>query len=310
MLGYLGLPATLRIQLSMDEERVAVSPPPHEVFDIELPLTSLHGVVCGQGKPLLIVPATISLVEDWLPLIQYMGQEYRAYFFELPGHGRSTAFEDGFSSELVSETIGHLLDELGLDEIALMGFSFGGILAMKTLQAIGDRVERVILLAPCVSYRGLLHTKPKILALRAAMETLKGRRARNGALKFMHDPRSVDAMVWFMTQVGKYETSADLRARLLEFPAETLDVLVSQVREILSITEEDLAGPYPQRCFFAMSVRDPLLDFSTSEAFALSQFSSTEVHRFDFDYHAPPEPFAFEELNRDYRPLLDEAFAD
>ena len=53
-----------------------------------LPLTKLHYVTCGDGPPLIMVPATMSKIKNWLPLAQFMGQKFTVHFFELPGHGR------------------------------------------------------------------------------------------------------------------------------------------------------------------------------------------------------------------------------
>jgi len=44
--------------------------------------------------PLIIVPATISELENWLSLAQFMAQWFHVYFFELPGHGRSEPFRN------------------------------------------------------------------------------------------------------------------------------------------------------------------------------------------------------------------------
>jgi hypothetical protein len=170
---------------------------------------------------------------------------------------------------------------------------------------LGDRIDDVALLAPCVSHEGLKHSRAKLLALKTTVGALRTELGRSGVLRLMHDERTVDLLVWFMTEIGKYETNADLRARLLEFPPATLDVLLAQVREVLTVESTELTGPFPQRCFFGMSVRDPLLDFETSLRFVEEQFSEPIVHSFDFDYHVPPEPFTLEQLNRDYRPLLD-----
>ncbi|MDA3937051.1 MAG: alpha/beta hydrolase [Actinomycetota bacterium] len=286
-----------------------MTPPKHSCHFADLPLTRLHYVRCGEGDPMIIVPATISEIKDWLPFVQFLGQGYRTHFFELPGHGGSEPFDQPFSSELVAESVEQLADHLGLDRFILMGFSFGGVLTFKTLQRLSDRVDKVVLLSPLVSYLGLRHSRAKLLALKATVGTLRNPKAKNGMLKLMHDERTVDALVWFMTVVGKYETNADLRARLLGFPPATLDVLLSQVREVLSVETDDIAGPYTQPCFFGMSVNDPLLDFATSVSFVQEQFTDPIIKRFTFDYHAPPDPFTFEQLDRGYRSMLS-AFDD
>ena len=42
-------------------------PPTHKTYFIDLPLARLHVLETGQGAPLIMVPATISELENWLP---------------------------------------------------------------------------------------------------------------------------------------------------------------------------------------------------------------------------------------------------
>lgn len=281
------------------------SPPPVTIHQADLPSTSLRYAACGDGPPLIIVPATISLVEDWTPMIQFVGQHYRAYFFEMPGHGGSTPLEEGFSSVRLSGVIGELADHLGIADFALLGFSFGGILTLRALQGLGDRVNRVGLLSPCVSNRAL--TRPPLdRALISAMISALGYSVpRNAVARLLGSESVVRVLAWFMQEVGGFESPTDIRERLMGFSASTLDVLVSQVREILTVTEEDLAGPYAQPCFFGMSEFDPLLDYALTERFVRTNFPDLVVETFDWEYHAPPEPLTFEDYVRDYTPLLD-----
>ncbi|MHB1018174.1 MAG: alpha/beta fold hydrolase [Coriobacteriia bacterium] len=280
-------------------------PPPVTIHQAALASTSLRYAACGDGPPLIIVPATISLIEDWTPMIQFVGQHYRAYFFEMPGHGGSTPLEEGFSSVRLSDVIGELADHLGIDDFALLGFSFGGILTLRALQGLGERVNRVGLLSPCVSNRAL--TRPPLdRALISAMISALGFSVpRNAVARLLGSESVVRVLAWFMQEVGGFESPTDIRARLMSFSASTLDVLVSQVREILTVTEEDLAGPYSQPCFFGMSEFDPLLDYALTEQFVRANFSDLIVETFDWEYHAPPEPLTFEDYVHDYTPLLD-----
>jgi pimeloyl-ACP methyl ester carboxylesterase len=103
------------------------------IHQAELSATSLRYAACGDGPPLIIVPATISLIEDWTPMIQFVGQRYRTYFFEMPGHGSSTPLAEGYSSERIAQVIAGLADHVGAERFALLGFSFGGILALRAL---------------------------------------------------------------------------------------------------------------------------------------------------------------------------------
>lgn len=280
-------------------------PPPVTVRDAELPGTRLRYAECGDGPPMVIVPATVSLIEDWTPMIQFVGQRYRAYFFEMPGHGASTPLAEGYSSERIARVIGDLADHVGAERFALLGFSFGGILALRAVQELGDRVVKVGLLSPCVSNRAL--TRPPIdrALVSAVTGALEHRLPRAALARMLGSETAVKLLIWFMCDVGGFETPTDLRERLMAYSASTIEVLAAQVREILTVTEEDLAGPYPQPCFFGMSEFDPLLDYHRTEAFVRANFADLVAERFDWPYHAPPEPLTFDDYVRDYTPLLE-----
>ena len=132
-----------------------LQPAPISIYSAKLPKTTLRYAKCGNGPPLIILPATISRIKDWSSMIEAMGTKFTAYFFELPGHGGSSAYEENFSSDLVSETVKSFADFLGLGNFSLMSFSFGGILAYKTIAQLENRIDRVILIAPCLSYKAL-----------------------------------------------------------------------------------------------------------------------------------------------------------
>lgn len=125
-----------------------ISPPQATFGDITLQNTRLHYVKAGTGPPLIIVPATVSLIRQWLPLTQFMGQRFTSYFFELPGHGGSTPYPEKFESRFIPKTVEGFVNSLGYEKFNLMGFSFGGLLALRTLEYLQDRIEKVILLSP------------------------------------------------------------------------------------------------------------------------------------------------------------------
>jgi pimeloyl-ACP methyl ester carboxylesterase len=281
------------------------TPCPVVLKHAELPGTRLRYAECGDGPPLIIVPATVSLAEDWTPMIQFMGQRYRTHFFEMPGHGGSTPLAEGFSSARLAAVIGDLADHIGAERFALMGFSFGGILTLRALQHLGDRVDRVGLLSPCVSHRALLRPPADRAMISAVITALEHRAPRRVLAWLLGNETAVRLVVWFMCEIGGFETPSDLKARLMSYSAATIQVLVAQVREILTVTEEDLAGPYPQPCFFGMSEHDPLLDYGITRTFIDANFADLVSERFDWPYHAPPEPLAFEDYVRDYGGLLD-----
>ncbi len=275
----------------------------HQIF--ELPLTRLNVGVFGDGPPVIVVPATISLIDDWDALIRFVGQRYRVYFFEMPGYGGSEPFAGRFSSALVAQTVGHLADAIGAERFSLLGFSFGGALTMRSLQLHADRIDRVCLLAPYVGLECLRHSRGKLLALQGALFTVRSRMARRGLAGALRSTTGTAALAWFMKTVGKFETSADLRRRLESFTAHSLDALIAQVDEILTTPGEEFAGPYDVPCLFGMSTNDPLLDYGVSESFVRRNFTNLTVDTWTMPWHAAPEPFTIEDYAREYHVLLD-----
>ncbi len=278
--------------------------PPLDVRQYDLPLTSLRVGVAGSGPPVIMVPATISLIEDWSTLIQFIGQKYTAHFFELPGHGGSTPFEGGYSAAKVTQTIGDLADAIGAERFSLLGFSFGGLLTLKALQQHEDRIDRVVLFSPFVTNKALRHSPAKLALLKSTIVALRPELARRGMMSVLKNPATVSIIDWYMRFVGKFETAADLSVRLSGFSSSTLDVLLAQVEHILSAKEEDVAGPFATPCLFGMSVHDPMLDFNITTQFVNEHFANVHEVRWDWPYHAAPKPPSVADYNRDFAELL------
>lgn len=272
---------------------------------LDLPLTSISVGSFGSGPPVIIVPATISLMDDWEPLIRFVGQRYTAHFFELPGYGGSRAIEGGYRSESVAQLVEQLADALGVARFGLLGFSFGGLLAMRALQRCGDRVDRLCLLAPYVGKEALRHSRRELLGMRAALIALRPEISRRGMVAALKSPAGLAFTAWFMRSTGRFETSSDLRQRLSAFTPESLEALLAQVNELLITPAADLVGPYHTPCLFGMSAYDTTLDYHPTLDFIRRAFPHRTEERWDFPYHAPPVPLTISDYERDFRSLIE-----
>jgi pimeloyl-ACP methyl ester carboxylesterase len=273
---------------------------------IALPLTTLYYASCGQGPPLIIVPATISRIRDWQPLIRFMGQKFTTLFFELPGHGGSTPFPQPFSSKLVGQTVEDLINALQFDTITLMGFSFGGILTLRVLDQIQSRINRLVLLSPCVSHRTLLYSPIRIILLRMLVKIMIRRSPQVFFLKMLHNEALVDYVLLMLRKWGHVEFYGNaLRNTLLSLPGSTLDVLTYQINEILCSDPISEINVCDTPCILGMSRLDPLLSFEMTKKSILGKFKDVWVESYDLPYHQPPEPFTFDGLNQEYGGLLE-----
>jgi len=162
-----------------------------------------------------------------------------------------------------------------------------------------------VLFSPFVTHRALLHSPAKLAMLRSTIRALKPELARRGMLSLLHNPSTVSLIDWYMRDIGKFETASDLSKRLSGFSASTLDVLLAQVGQILTTEGEDLAGPFDAPCLFGMSVNDPMLGFDITERFVAAQFPNLTEERWDWPYHAAPQPLSVAEYTRDFAALLD-----
>lgn len=74
---------------------------------------------------------------------------HRLVFSDLRGHGRSTRGDADYSIEVLGGDLLAMLDELGLEEVVLVGHSVGGQVAMQlchdNLELLGSRVKGLVL---------------------------------------------------------------------------------------------------------------------------------------------------------------------
>ena len=281
------------------------NPPQAEYGDMDLSNTRLHYVRAGTGAPLIIVPATVSLIRQWLPLTQFMGQRFNAHFFELPGHGGSSSYPEKFKSEFVPHTVEEFADNLGYDRFNLMGFSFGGLLALRTLEHLQDRIEKVILLSPCVSRRALKWSTPRQWAFKASIWAMKRQRLLQGIHSALNAPRLEKPLTYALSKASNVDRRILKNKNALRMPLSTLDVFAYTLDEIFQTEYRYDGAPFKVPCYFGMSVNDDILEYSLTEQIVRQHFENITIQQFTQPYHQPPEPPTFEWLNREFGQFLE-----
>lgn len=284
---------------------IKTHPPEAMMGNVKLPDTCLRYVKAGTGAPLIIVPATVSLIRQWLPLTQFMGQRFTSYFFELPGHGGSTPYPGKFESRFVPKTVEAFANSLGYEKFSLMGFSFGGLLALRTLEYLQDRIEKIILLSPCVSRRALKWSMPRQLAFRASIKAMKNERLLQGIHYVMNAPRLEKPLTYALSKASNVDRRILENKNALRMPLSTLDVFAYTLDEIFRTEYEYPHAPFRTHCYFGMSVNDDILDYQLTEQIVRRHFDHLSVQRFTHPYHQPPEPPTFDWLNGEFSPFLD-----
>jgi pimeloyl-ACP methyl ester carboxylesterase len=284
---------------------IHTQPPSYKTYFIDLPLARLHILETGKGTPLIMVPATISELQNWLPLAQFMGQWFHVYFFELPGHGQSEPFRERFSSQRVAELVEQLADQLGFERFSLMGFSFGGILAMRTFKRLSVRIDRVVFIAPCLDHRALPFSSLRLSVLYKFNQFLGYPKVQKSFYELIHNQHTVSMVVKFLQKVGRLEDTMPLEKKLLHTPASTISVLNAQINEILTTEFELTPAKHQTPCYFTMSVYDPLLRFDITLNIVHNHFENVSAVPLFYPFHQPPGAFTYEELNKNFYKTVD-----
>ncbi len=114
----------------------------------------------GKGNPLLLITGIGAHLDMWLPFARYAG-ERELIGFDPPGAGLSQRPCLPRRMGGLAGVVQQLLDDLGLDRVDVLGYSWGGGLAQELARRAPDRVRRLVL---CATGPGLGGTPPRPLA--------------------------------------------------------------------------------------------------------------------------------------------------
>ncbi|MSR30056.1 MAG: alpha/beta hydrolase [Gemmataceae bacterium] len=113
--------------------------------------------IWGTGEPILLLPGIAGGYELLAPFISYLAKGFQVISFQYRGEDSFFSFRSKTTLDDLAQDLDELISGLGLEKPPLVGFSFGGTLALhysnrfpsKTgpliLQGTGSRFERGIL---------------------------------------------------------------------------------------------------------------------------------------------------------------------
>jgi pimeloyl-ACP methyl ester carboxylesterase len=95
------------------------------VGDIEM-----YYAVYGEGEPVLLIHGGLGHGDVWGFQVPALAEDHKVIVADSRGHGRSTRSEQPFGYALMADDYLALLDHLGIDQVALVGWSDGGIIGL------------------------------------------------------------------------------------------------------------------------------------------------------------------------------------
>jgi len=85
---------------------------------------------------------TLSMWKDQVPAL---ARDFRVIRYDMRGHGRSGALPPPYDFGLLAADVVGLLDHLGIERVAFVGLSIGGIIGQQLAIHHGDRLRCVVL---------------------------------------------------------------------------------------------------------------------------------------------------------------------
>jgi pimeloyl-ACP methyl ester carboxylesterase len=166
----------------------------------------------GAGPPLVYYHGPWGLT--WDPFLQALAQQYTVYAPEHPGLSPS-AHDDIYHLDNMWDLVlchEELLTALKLDEVSLVGHSFGGMVACEMAAAYPRRVRKLALIAPLGFWRDAEPVKNWMMVNPPDMPGWVFREASGEAAKQMIGPAEPpDAaaaarvkLMWAMGATGKF----------------------------------------------------------------------------------------------------------
>jgi pimeloyl-ACP methyl ester carboxylesterase len=104
----------------------------------------LHYIVEGEGEPVVLIHGLYASARiNWqMPgIVSLLARRYRVIALDMPGHGESDkpTDEGAYGLELV-EDVARLLDHLKIRKAHIVGYSMGGMIAVKFMARYQERV--------------------------------------------------------------------------------------------------------------------------------------------------------------------------
>lgn len=101
--------------------------------------------VWGKGPPLVLVPGLAGGLELLGPLASALANDFQVIGYQLRGEDDWSALRQRFGLADLAADLGELMDWLGLERPALLGVSFGGVVALELLARQPWRARSVVL---------------------------------------------------------------------------------------------------------------------------------------------------------------------
>jgi pimeloyl-ACP methyl ester carboxylesterase len=119
----------------------------------------MYYAVYGEGEPVLLIHGGLGNADVWGYQVPPLAAGHKVIVADSRGHGRSTRSAKPFGYQLMADDYLALLDHLGIDRTALVGWSDGGIIGVDIAIRHPERLSRLFAFAANYTPEGV---KPSV----------------------------------------------------------------------------------------------------------------------------------------------------
>jgi len=110
--------------------------------------------IFGEGEPLILLHGGFGSAEMFGPNVELFAAGRQVIGVDLLSHGRSPAIDRPMRFETMADDIAELIPSLGFERAAIMGFSLGGAVGLRTAIQHPDVVEQLVLVSTVFKRQG------------------------------------------------------------------------------------------------------------------------------------------------------------
>lgn len=121
---------------------------------IRLTNVNINYEIYGKGRPLILIHGNQEDLHIFDCLIESIKDIYQIYALDSRNHGNSSKHLD-VSYEAMTNDLIEFIKELNIDKPSLLGFSDGGVIALKLAIKAPDMIDKMILCGTNYHYKGL-----------------------------------------------------------------------------------------------------------------------------------------------------------
>jgi pimeloyl-ACP methyl ester carboxylesterase len=104
----------------------------------------VHYETFGRGSPIVFVHGWLGSWRYWVPTMEDLAIDHRAYAFDLWGFGDSDKAREAYEVDAYVELLFNFMDELGVWRSPVVGHTLGAAIAARAAARHPDRVSKVM----------------------------------------------------------------------------------------------------------------------------------------------------------------------